>query len=246
MNPAPPAEQSAKARIVNPQDSAVLAYDSHLPALESAALSRAAITTAMARWHSVPAATTGDGNRFAGRSLRDAAVLIGLIQRGDNTHVVFTQRASHLRDHAGQIAFPGGAVDASDADSWNTAQREAYEEIGLASSAIERLGRCHNYTTVTAFTVTPWVAWIAPDAVFTPHAGEVEQVFELLLTDLMNPAHHQRRSVMTPVGERQFYAIPLTDTHGAPRFVWGATAGMVRNLYHTLRGDIGTNPATKT
>jgi 8-oxo-dGTP pyrophosphatase MutT (NUDIX family) len=197
-------------------------------------LTKELIAAALSRWQETPALSAGDGNRFANRTIRSAAVLIGLIERTDGIHVVLTQRASHLRDHAGQIAFPGGAQDAQDIDTWHTAQREAMEEIELQAEHLTCLGRGHVYTTVTAFEVTPWVAWITPQATFNPALDEVAQVFELSLAFLMNPAHHQRRSVNTPVGERTFYAIPSVDTQGQERFVWGATAGILRNLYQTL------------
>ncbi len=227
-------EQSIKARIVDPQTSIVIGYDKHLPCIDTAQLSRDQISNALAQWADVPAMSSGDGNRFAGRNIRQAAVLIGLVQRETGIHVVLTQRASHLRDHAGQIAFPGGAVDASDRDAWHTAQREAWEEIGLHSSQVHSLGRCHAYMTVTAFQVTPCVAWVDSQAVFAPALDEVAQVFELSLAFLMNPANHEQRRVITPVGERTFYAIPSVDSTGTERFVWGATAGMLRNLYATL------------
>lgn len=227
-------EQSTKARILDPQSGTIVGYDRHLPAIPADKLTRHSIEAALQRWESTPPISAGDGNRFANRSIRDAAVLIGLIERTSGINVVLTQRASHLRDHAGQISFPGGARDAEDDDTWHTAQREAMEEIGLQNQYLSCLGRTHAYTTVTAFLVTPWVAWISPQAQFKPALEEVAQVFELPLLHLMNPANHQRRSVMTEVGERSFYAIPSFDTQGEQRFVWGATAGMLRNLYAAL------------
>jgi 8-oxo-dGTP pyrophosphatase MutT (NUDIX family) len=227
-------EQSQKARILDPRSGAIIGYDSHLPAIPAGKLTRIGVQAALKHWDSAPPISAGDGNRFANRSIRDAAVLIGLIERPSGVNVVLTQRASHLRDHAGQISFPGGACDAQDLDSWHTAQREALEEIDLQGQHLSCLGRIHHYTTVTAFVVTPWVAWIAPQAQFKPALNEVAQVFELPLVHLMNPANHEQRSVMTPVGERRFYAISSFDTDGETRFVWGATAGMLRNLYAAL------------
>jgi 8-oxo-dGTP pyrophosphatase MutT (NUDIX family) len=227
-------EQSTKARILDPRSGAIVGYDSHLSAIPADKLTRLIIQSTLQRWESTPPMSVGDGNRFANRKIRDAAVLIGLIERESGINVVLTQRANHLRDHAGQISFPGGARDADDLDTWHTAQREAMEEIDLQSQHLSCLGRTHTYTTVTAFVVTPWVAWIAPQAQFKPALEEVAQVFELPLLHLMNPANHQRRSVMTEVGERSFYAIPSLDAQGEERFVWGATAGMLRNLYAAL------------
>jgi 8-oxo-dGTP pyrophosphatase MutT (NUDIX family) len=231
-------EQSIQARILDPRSGTIVGYDSHLPVIPADTLTRESIATALAKWDSAPAITAGDGNRFAGRSIRQAAVLIGLVQRESGIHVVLTQRASHLRDHAGQIAFPGGAMDADDRDAWHTARREAWEEIGLRTDHVDYLGRCHSYTTVTAFEVTPCVAWINPEAEFKPALEEVAHVFELRLTDVLNPANHQQRSVTTPVGQRSFYAIPSVDNAGVERFVWGATAGMLRNLYATLASTL--------
>jgi 8-oxo-dGTP pyrophosphatase MutT (NUDIX family) len=232
-------EQSTQARILDPRSGTIVGYDSHLPAIPADILKRESIATALAKWDSAPAISAGDGNCFAGRSIRQAAVLIGLVQREAGIRVVLTQRASHLRDHAGQIAFPGGAMDASDRDAWHTAQREAWEEIGLHTNHVDYLGRCHTYTTVTAFQVTPYVAWIDADAVFNPALAEVAQVFELPLSHVLNPANHQQRRVTTPVGERTFYAIPSLDSAGVERFVWGATAGMLRNFYATLAYSLG-------
>ncbi len=227
-------EQSIKARIIDPKAGKLVGYDTHLAAIAPHNLTRDGIASALLRWDSAPALSAGDGNRFANRPVRHAAVLIGLVERDTGIHVVLTQRAGHLRDHAGQIAFPGGACDALDLDSWHTARREALEEIDLHEQHVSCLGRTHPYTTVTAFVVTPWVAWIAPQAQFKPALGEVAQVFELPLAYLMNPANHQRRSVITEVGERSFYAIACHDRQGQERFVWGATAGMLRNLYAAL------------
>jgi 8-oxo-dGTP pyrophosphatase MutT (NUDIX family) len=231
-------EQSIKARITDPSAGAIVGYDSHLPAIAANVLTRSTIAQALTHWETAPVLSAGDGKRFANRTLRDAAVLIGLIERASGIHVVLTQRASHLRDHAGQIAFPGGGRDAQDTDTWHTAQREALEEIDLLSQHLSCLGRTQNYTTVTSFVVTPWVAWIAPQAQFKPALEEVAQVFELPLVHLMNPANHQIRSVMTEVGERRFYAIPSVDAQGEARFVWGATAGMIRNLYAALSAHL--------
>lgn len=231
-------EQSIKARILDPRSGRIVSHDAHLPAINADRLTRASIETALLQWESAAPLSVGDGNRFANRSIREAGVLIGLVERESGVHVVLTQRANHLRDHAGQIAFPGGARDAQDINTWHTAQREAMEEIDLHPQHLHCLGRTHAYTTVTAFVVTPWVAWIAPEAQFEPAQAEVAQVFELSLVYLMNPANYQRRSVMTEVGERSFYAILSHDTQGVERFVWGATAGMVRNLYATLHAGV--------
>lgn len=229
---------SAKTAIGDPQLATVLGYDTAWPALPNASLTCAMITRAMQKVAHVLPATIGDGNRFAGRSIRQAAVLIALVQRDQGVCVLLTQRATSLRDHAGQIAFAGGATDAEDASAWHTAQREAWEEVGIKSSDMTFLGELPIYTTVTAFAVTPCVAWLDEHAARSMNTQEVAEVFEVPLDFLMNPANHQQRSVQTQVGERTFYAIAATDTLDKPRFIWGATAGMLRNLYRVLAFEL--------
>ena len=226
--------QTDQARIVNPQASTLVGLDSHLPAILAEHLNIESIASALKLASSVEPATRGDGHKFAGASLRSAAVLMGLVVRNSGLHMVLTERASHLRKHAGQIAFPGGAIDATDASAWAAAQREAMEEIGTPSHALSYLGQLPTYTTVTAFEVVPCVASLDSAHAYQPAPAEVAAVFELALVRLMNPASHQRRTIDTPVGERTFYAIPTEDSQGIVRFVWGATAGMIRNLYTVL------------
>ena len=226
--------QPNKARIVNPSASVVLGTDAHLPAVTAQHLMQAAIKSALDNAAQVAPATLGDGHRFQDRALRPAAVLVPLIQRDSGVNVVLTQRSSQLRDHAGQIAFAGGRIDATDASAWHAACREAHEEIALATSALTALGQLSTYTTVTAFEVTPCVAWLLPTATFYPFEAEVAAVFEVPLAFLMNPANHQRRTITTPAGERTFYAIPYLDNAAHEWFIWGATAGMIRNLYTVL------------
>ena len=229
---------NAQTAIGDPKQAQILGYDAHWPAIAPQQLSQALIARALQSAHCVQPATIGDGNRFAGRSIRAAAVLVALRERQGVIYVVLTQRASTLRDHAGQIAFAGGATDALDASPWQTAQREAFEEVGLAPEHLTLLGQLPIYTTVTAFAVTPCVAWLSEHAVLQPNPDEVAATFEVPLAFLMNPANHQHRSVQTSVGERHFYAIPSTDSLGVPRFIWGATAGMLRNLYRMLAFEL--------
>ncbi len=226
--------QSELARIINPQNATLVGRDVHLPPLNIGQLNASTLSQALSLWRDVEPLAMGDGNRFEGRSIRSAAVLLGIVQRDGQLNLILTQRAAHLRNHAGQIALPGGAQDASDIDSWHTAQREAREEVGLLDSHMQYLGRFHTYTTVTAFEVTPCVAWVEPQVQYTPAASEVAQVFEVPLSHVLNPANHERRSITTPVGNRLFYAIPSHDCSGQERFIWGATAGILRNLYALL------------
>jgi 8-oxo-dGTP pyrophosphatase MutT (NUDIX family) len=149
--------------------------------------------------------------------------------------VLLTQRAAHLHHHGGQISFPGGRVDATDTSAEHTALREAQEEIGLAERQVEVLGRLPQYYTGTGFAVTPVVALVHPPYEFSSDPFEVASIFEVPLVYLMNPRHHQRRQIDFPDGRgsRSFYAMPYQDY-----FIWGATAGMLRNLFHFLRADL--------
>lgn len=163
-----------------------------------------------------------------------AAVLIPMLMRPEGVSVMLTQRAAHLHDHAGQISFPGGRVEVSDSSPVAAALREAQEETGLPADRVEVLGSMPDYLTSTGFSITPVVSLVRPD--FAPEIDtfEVAEVFEVPLTFLMDPANHRLYQARLPDGRvRQYYAMPFGD-----RFIWGATAGMLRNLYQTLaQGD---------
>ena len=161
--------------------------------------------------------------------LTPASVLIPLVMKSDGLHVLLTQRTDHLNDHAGQISFPGGRAEDHDEDAIATAIREAQEEIGLEVHRVEHLGNLPDYLTITGYRVTPVVALIEPQESYAPDPFEVADIFEVPLTFLMNPANHQLREWIGPTGNRSFYAMPYEN-----RFIWGATAGMLRNLYHFL------------
>jgi len=162
-------------------------------------------------------------------ALRPAAVLVGLVEREEGLTVLLTRRADTLRSHTGQIAFPGGRCDPGETP-WVTALREAQEEVGLDPGFVSLAGLLQGYQTVTGFHVTPVVGFIDPAASLVPSPEEVADVFETPFDFLMNPQNHQRQHRDTPSGERRhFYAMPWND-----RFIWGATAGMLRALYDRL------------
>ena len=165
----------------------------------------------------------------AGQAYRRASVLVPIVVR-DQLQLLLTQRTSHLRDHAGQISFPGGRAEPEDADAAATALREAHEEIGLAADRIEVIGSLPHYHTVTRYEVTPVVALVHPPFELVPHPGEVEEAFEVPLSFILDPANHQKRSRPWNGHQRHFYAMPY-----GRYFIWGATAAMLRNLYHFLR-----------
>jgi 8-oxo-dGTP pyrophosphatase MutT (NUDIX family) len=166
------------------------------------------------------------------QALVAASVLVPLVARADELRLLLTQRTAHLNDHAGQISFPGGRVDPEDEDAIATALRETEEEIGLHRRHVEVIGVLPEYVTGTGFRVTPVVALVHPPFELTADEFEVAEIFEVPMSFLMDGANHQRRSAVLPSrpGRRSFYAMPFGDY-----FIWGATAAMLRNLYHFLR-----------
>lgn len=178
---------------------------------------------------------TEESNLFQGTEFKPASVLLPILLREQGLQVLLTQRAAHLHHHGGQISFPGGRVDATDASAEHTALREAEEEIGLLAQQVEILGRLPQYYTGTGFSVIPVVAVVHPPYDFSADPSEVASIFEVPLSFLMDPRQHQRRQIELPEGRgmRHFYAMPYQDY-----FIWGATAGMLRNLFHFLRADV--------
>jgi 8-oxo-dGTP pyrophosphatase MutT (NUDIX family) len=165
-------------------------------------------------------------------AFKKAAVLVGLVGRDQGLQILFTQRTAHLSQHPGQISFPGGRAEQEDRDSIATALRETREEIGLDQSKVEILGTLPDYFTITGYCVTPVVASIADIGELSSDQNEVAEIFEVPLDFLMDGRHHQRRSLIMKdeAAKRTFYAMPYQNY-----FIWGATAGMLRNLFHFLR-----------
>lgn len=168
------------------------------------------------------------------RGLREAAVLVPLVDRADGLTVLLTERNANLNAHAGQISFPGGRQETYDADRIATALRETKEEIGLDRDYIEVLGSLPDYITGTGYHVSPIVGLVRTGFALEADAGEVADIFEVPLAFLMDPSRHERRLLRWADGERQFYSMPYPREEGGRRFIWGATAGMLRNLYHLL------------
>jgi len=165
-------------------------------------------------------------------SFKPASVLIPLVMRDQGLTLLLTHRAAHLNDHAGQISFPGGRCEDSDGSVVETALREAEEEVGLHRKHIDVIGILPEYRTGTGYQVTPVVALIQPPFELKIDASEVASLFEVPLSFLMDGQNYQRRAFDLPngQGQRVFYAIPYQQ-----HFIWGATAGMLRNLFHLLR-----------
>ena len=161
--------------------------------------------------------------------LTPAAVLFPIVRRSREPTVLLTQRTAHLKDHPGQISFPGGRCELADGSPADTALREADEEIGLSSAHIEIAGYLPEYLTSTGFRVTPVVAMITPPFELRLDAFEVEEAFEVPLSFLLDPANHQQHSLHYRGKLRHYYAMPYGDY-----FIWGATAGMIMSLYRAL------------
>lgn len=180
-------------------------------------------------------ADRADETRLYAGTPRAAAVLIGLMDRPEGLTVLLTHRAAHLTDHAGQISFPGGRCDPEDHDVVDTALREAWEEVSLVRDRIEPLGVLPDYLTATAYAVSPVVALVHAPFDIQASAREVAEVFEVPLAFLMDPAHHQVRQMGEGADSRRFFAMPYPRQSGeGVHFIWGATAGMLRNLYRFL------------
>lgn len=163
-----------------------------------------------------------------------AAVLFPIVDHPDGYTVLLTQRNAQLRDHPGQISFPGGRVDDGDASPLHTALREAEEEIGLREAQVNPLGYLPEYRTGTGFCITPVVALVTPPFQHRLDPFEVAEVFEVPLAFLLDPANHKQHSLYYRGAMRHFYAMPWGDF-----FIWGATAGMIRMFYERMLDNQG-------
>ena len=162
-------------------------------------------------------------------SFRPAAVLVPLVRREPGITVLLTQRTEDMPSHAGQIAFPGGRTQQEDADARATALRETEEEVGLSRTFVQVIGEVDPYRTGTGYEITPVVGIVTPG--FTIHADprEVADVFEVPLSHFLDAQNHRIDSRIFQGRERRFYAMPYGD-----RYIWGATAGMLKNLHFVL------------
>lgn len=174
----------------------------------------------------------GSTCREDGRPLTPAAVLIPIVMQTEGPTVLFTRRTAHLRDHAGEISFPGGRIEPEDASPVAAALREADEEIGLVASSVEVVGRLDPYLTSTGFRVHPVVALVKPPLRLQLDAFEVAEVFEVPLPFLLDRGNHRQHEIFWRGRQRQYTAIPYGD-----HFIWGATAGMLVLLAEALLGE---------
>ena len=228
----------------DPRQVPVVGVDDHLPAISTHQMTPQAL---QARFDQPPLWTPEVLREpiFSERVPQQAAVLIPLVMRGptgQTPYVLLTQRAAHMKTHSGQVAFPGGKVDPQDASVQAAALREAHEEVGLHPRHVQVLGELPVYLTGTAYHVTPVVALVSTEMALQANADEVADVFEVPLAFLMNPAHHRRHHFEANGMKRQWFSMPYpqarpTDQGEADvveRFIWGATAGMLRNFYRFL------------
>ena len=162
------------------------------------------------------------------KATKPAAVLVPVVARAEPM-VLLTLRTADLPNHSGQIAFPGGKIDATDTSPLAAALREADEEIGLAPALIEPIGYLDLYLTFTGFRILPLVARVAPDYQLAINPSEVAEAFEVPLDFVMQPVNHQRHKRDWKGIERQYYAMPFGE-----RYIWGVTAGILRNLYERI------------
>ena len=200
-------------------------------------LTREEVRYRLSRWHTHasrgPGSEPGDEGAARAPSAAEptpAAVLVGLVDRSAGPALLLTQRTEHLRDHAGQICFPGGRMEAGDESAAAAALREAEEEIGLDPARVSILGKLPSYQTVTGFRIHPVVGWISPPFELRPDPFEVAEAFEVPLHFVLDPENHHRQSYRRGPVTRGYYVLPYQG-----RFIWGATAGILVNLARVLR-----------
>ncbi|NVO07995.1 MAG: CoA pyrophosphatase [Rhodoferax sp.] len=221
----------AKSASFDPREVPVVAIDRHLPKPPAAHLEAQAIAARFARQHEWTPEVRKEAT-FIDRAPAHASVLIPLVKR-ERLTVLLTLRPTHMNSHSGQIAFPGGKADPEDTDAVATALREAQEEVGLEPRFVDVIGSLPIYTTGSAFIVTPVVALVDPGFHLQPNADEVADVFEVPLDFLMDPANHRHHLVDWAGEQRRWLSMPYKDG-ATERFIWGATAGMLRNFYRFL------------
>ncbi|MCM5569810.1 CoA pyrophosphatase [Burkholderiaceae bacterium FT117] len=231
-----PASESPRGPAFDPRLSPLVADDTQvLPAVAGEALAPERLRERFSKPPQWAPEMTGDRIRLHAGPPRPAAVLVPIVAHAGAPSVLLTQRTLHLRQHSGQVAFPGGRYEPADRTPVHTALREAHEEVGLDPARVEVIGRLPDYLTGTGFQVTPVVGLVAPGLELRPDPQEVADVFEVPLGFLMDPRHHQRRLVEVGGAQRIFWAMPWRPHPAADEyFIWGATAAMLRNLYRLL------------
>jgi 8-oxo-dGTP pyrophosphatase MutT (NUDIX family) len=233
IDPSTPTADTPLSKLPNfdPRAVPVHSVDAHLPPVHGDALRPQALRERLANppaWEP----EVWSERKFAERAPAEASVLVPVVMR-ERPMVLLTERTTHLSTHSGQIAFPGGKRDDTDTDAADTALREATEEIGLPRELAEVIGTMPVYRTGTNFIITPVIALVSPDYRLELNAFEVADAFEVPLEFLMNPAHHRRHRFEWAGVQREWFSMPYMEG-SIERFIWGATAGMLRNMYRLL------------
>lgn len=205
-----------------------------LPELSASSLQLPFIRKAFSQpvsWQVEPVFTNYFDLDTSGHSdITPAAVCIPLLERPDGLRVLFTRRSANLYSHAGQICFPGGRIEPSDADYMQAALRETWEEVGVEPRFIELIGSQPSFLTSTRYTMKPVIGVLRPGYTLTPDHSEVAEIFDVPLTSLLSPALHRLHEIRPEDGlPRHFFSVSWGDY-----FIWGATAALIRNLYHYL------------
>jgi len=205
-----------------------------LPSLQASTLQLPFIREAFARpirWQVEPLFRDQIDFDSTGRpEIKPAAVCIPLVERGADLHVLLTRRAANLYKHAGQICFPGGRIESTDRDFVHAALRETWEEVGVEARYVELIGSQPSFLTNSFYTVKPVVGVLRPGYSLRPDQSEVAEVFEVPLSQLLNPTLHRLHQINTgDAPPRYFYSMTWKSY-----FIWGATAVLIRNLYHFL------------
>lgn len=169
---------------------------------------------------------------FKDKPVRDAAVLVPIVDHVDGPSILLTKRTEHLSRHAGQVSFPGGKIDDTDSDAVAAALREAHEEIGLTASHVEVCGFLDTYRTGTGFEIVPVVGLVQPGFELQLQPSEVEAAFEVPLDFILDRDNHERQSAVWQGVRREYYAMPYGDF-----FIWGATAAMLVNLCEVMEAS---------
>ena len=216
----------------DPRRVPVLGVDAHLPAVPASAQTAQALRQRFATppvWQP----EVVQEKSFSGRVPAHASVLLPIVMR-EQPMMLLTERTLHLSTHSGQVAFPGGRADPQDANPAATALREAWEEVGLEAHFVEVLGVLPAYVTGSSFIIAPVVGLVHPECVLRANPGEVADMFEVPLAFLLDPAHHQRHALEWQGVRREWFSMPYQN--GAKNhYIWGATAGMLRNFYRFMQ-----------
>lgn len=231
IDPVPADTPLSKLPHFDPRTVPVVGVDTHLPAVRREAMVPGALRQRFAQPPAWEPEVWAE-RKFADRQPARASVLVPVVMR-ERPMMLLTERTTHLSTHSGQVAFPGGKQDDTDVDEADTALREAHEEIGLPRELVEVIGTMPTYTTGTQFIITPVVALVQPDYPMALNAFEVADAFEVPLEFLMNPAHHRRHRFEWAGATREWFSMPYMDG-STERFIWGATAAMLRNFYRFL------------